>query len=106
MPGVSRVLGRINEGAITHFRCHTGHAYTEDALLSSIQQSSDETRAQTVTALEESAMLLEEMGARCQKDANASVVDEYFRRARRTKELVRGLQDILYKGRTALSDER
>ena len=48
-------------------------------------------------------MLLEEIGARCRQEANAAAADEFLRRARRAKKLVRGLQNLLHKGRTALT---
>ncbi|HWP86525.1 MAG TPA: chemotaxis protein CheB, partial [Burkholderiales bacterium] len=102
-PECNGVLGRIEEGVITRFRCHTGHAYTQEALLSSIQENSEETLAQTVTALEEGAMLLAEMGSRRRTEGNSSEAEEFFRKAERAKELVRGLQDVIYKGRTALT---
>jgi two-component system chemotaxis response regulator CheB len=102
-PECNGVLGRIEEGAVTRFRCHTGHAYTQEALLSSIQENSEETLAQTVTALEEGAMLLAEMGSRRRTEGNSSEAEEFFRKAERAKELVRGLQDVIYKGRTALT---
>jgi two-component system, chemotaxis family, protein-glutamate methylesterase/glutaminase len=102
-PECHGVLARIDEGPLTRYRCHTGHGYTQDALLSGIEETSDETLAQTVTALEEGAMLLEEIGARCRHEANTAAADDFLDRARRTKELVRGLQDLLHKGRTALT---
>ena len=48
-------------------------------------------------------MLLQEMGDRRRKEADPAAADDYFRQAARTKELVRALQDIVHKGRTALT---
>ena len=48
-------------------------------------------------------MLLEEIGARYRQEANAAAADNFLRGARHAKELVRGLQDLLHKARTALT---
>ena len=48
-------------------------------------------------------MLPAEMGSRRRTEGNANEAEEYFRTAERAKELVRGLQDVFYKGRTALT---
>ena len=47
-------------------------------------------------------MLLEEMASRSRKENKSDAADDYSRKAARAKELVRGLQDVIYKGRTAL----
>lgn len=102
-PECNGVLGRIDEGDLTRYRCHTGHAYTQEALLASIQHNSDETLAQTVTALEEGGMLLEEMAARARDEDDANTAEHYLHKARQAKQLVHDLRQILQKGRTVLT---
>jgi two-component system chemotaxis response regulator CheB len=102
-PECNGVLGMIHEGDGSRYRCHTGHAYTQEALLSGIQHNSDETLAQIVTALEESGMLLEEMAERCRSDRNATAAEHYLGKARQAKQLVQDLRQILQKGRTMLT---
>lgn len=50
-------LIQIIEGNITRFRCHTGHAFTLDALLSAITQSCETTLWNAVRVLQEAEML-------------------------------------------------
>lgn len=52
-------LVHIKEGKLSRFRCHTGHGFTEDALLEAIMQSTGETLWQVARGLQEGQMLLE-----------------------------------------------
>lgn len=54
-------LIQIMEGNITRFRCHTGHAFTLDALLSAITQSCEATLWNAVRVLQEAEMLIEHL---------------------------------------------
>jgi two-component system chemotaxis response regulator CheB len=60
-PECQGVLVEIKEGAHRRFRCHTGHAYSSSALLSSITDKIDESYWAVMRSLEEAAMLLEKM---------------------------------------------
>lgn len=44
------------------FRCHTGHAYTDSALLEGVMESTGEMLWQVIRSFEESLMLLNHMG--------------------------------------------
>jgi two-component system, chemotaxis family, protein-glutamate methylesterase/glutaminase len=98
-PECHGVLSRIKEGPSERFRCHTGHAYTQDALLVSMYLNRDETLSQAVTALEESAMLLEEIGTQLSKEHSADA-DYYFSRAKHTMALVNGVRELQKQGHT------
>jgi len=98
-PECHGVLGRIVEGPITRFRCHTGHAYTEEAFLAGAQHASDEALAEAVTALEESAMLLEEMATRQRKQGNNGEAENFFQRARHARRLVDTLRHVVMENR-------
>jgi two-component system chemotaxis response regulator CheB len=60
-PECQGVLVEIREGTLRRFRCHTGHAYSSSALLSSISDKVDESYWAVMRSLEEAAMLLEKM---------------------------------------------
>lgn len=53
---------RILEGRLSRYHCHTGHGFTEEALLNSVLQSTNEFVCQTTRGLQEAEMLLEHMG--------------------------------------------
>lgn len=54
-------LAQIREGGVSRFRCHTGHAYSSSALLSAISDTVESSLVETVRALEEGVLLLEDI---------------------------------------------
>ena len=57
-------LWEVNEGKVLRFRCHTGHAFTADALLNGSQQTLEETLWVALRMMEERKTLLGSMAAR------------------------------------------
>ena len=57
-------LWEVSEGRVLRFRCHTGHAFTADALLHSSQQSLEETLWVALRMMEERKNLLSSMAVR------------------------------------------
>lgn len=66
-PECHGALVRILEDKLVRFRCHTGHGYTEDALLQAIMQSAGEKLWQVTRGLQEGQMLLEHIGHHMQE---------------------------------------
>jgi two-component system, chemotaxis family, protein-glutamate methylesterase/glutaminase len=56
-PDCHGVLLQMEEGSLQRFRCHTGHAYTLDALLSVMDEKIEDTLWNAVRAIEERVML-------------------------------------------------
>ncbi|WP_019588506.1 chemotaxis protein CheB [Deinococcus apachensis] len=81
-PECGGVLVQIREGGFTRYRCHTGHAYTGDALLAAVTEHVEETLWQTMRTLEETTMLLENTGREFQANGNVRLARAYERRAR------------------------
>jgi two-component system chemotaxis response regulator CheB len=61
-PECHGALVRVVEGRMARFRCHTGHAYSDNALLESVMRHTGEQLWQVMRSLEEGVMLLKEMG--------------------------------------------
>jgi len=57
-------LWEVNEGNVLRFRCHTGHAYTADALLECSQHEMEETLWVALRMMEERKNLLTSMASR------------------------------------------
>ncbi|GAA4030933.1 chemotaxis protein CheB [Hymenobacter glaciei] len=57
-------LWEVNEGKVLRFRCHTGHAFTADVLLSSSQETLEETLWVALRMMEERKNLLGSMAMR------------------------------------------
>ncbi|WP_027483799.1 chemotaxis protein CheB [Deinococcus pimensis] len=104
-PECGGVLVQIKEGGFTRYRCHTGHAYTGDALLVSVTEHVEETLWQTMRTLEEATMLLENTGAELEESGNARLAEVYRARAREVEARTRTLFDAIARGET-LSAER
>jgi two-component system chemotaxis response regulator CheB len=60
-PECHGVLMRVPEGDRVRFRCHTGHAYSPESLLSAIAESTEAAIWNAIRALEESALLIDHM---------------------------------------------
>jgi two-component system, chemotaxis family, protein-glutamate methylesterase/glutaminase len=63
-PDCHGVLVRVDQGGIPRFRCHTGHAYALDSLLSAMTDSVESTLWSALRSVEESIMLLREASVR------------------------------------------
>lgn len=61
-PECKGALVKISEGKMSRFRCHTGHAYTDNSLLEAVMESTGEMLWQVIRSLEEGVMLLNHMG--------------------------------------------
>jgi two-component system chemotaxis response regulator CheB len=57
-PECHGVLLQILEGTALRFRCHTGHAYSLESLLSAVDDRIDEAMWNTIRALEEGGLLM------------------------------------------------
>lgn len=70
-PECHGVLYALRDGAATRFRCHTGHAYTLDALLTEVAEDIEAKLYQTQRAMEEGALLLRRMEERAAQAGDA-----------------------------------
>jgi two-component system chemotaxis response regulator CheB len=57
-PDCHGTLLNIKDEALLRFRCHTGHAFTAQSLLASLNESTEDTIWSAVRTLQEGAMLL------------------------------------------------
>jgi two-component system chemotaxis response regulator CheB len=81
-PECQGVLTQIVEGKLSRFRCHTGHGYTEDALLEAIMQTAGEKIWQATRALQETILLLEHMGQHIRERGDPERAEKFFEKAR------------------------
>jgi two-component system chemotaxis response regulator CheB len=61
-PDCQGVLTRIQEGRVLRFRCHTGHAFSANTLLSSVTESVEQQLWGALRAVDETVMLLNHLG--------------------------------------------
>lgn len=94
-PECGGVLVKLREDRITRFRCHTGHAYTASALLASITEHVDETLWRGMRALEESTMLLRDLGQEFREQGDAPNARIFEHKAREEEKRSRLLHDTV-----------
>ena len=80
-PECHGALRRITEGRLTRFRCHTGHGFTADALISGITHTTEEALWNATRALEEGVMLLDEMARQLEEQGQSDEAAHLTRRA-------------------------
>jgi two-component system chemotaxis response regulator CheB len=81
-PECHGALIRIEEGKQFRFRCHTGHGYTEDALLERAMQSTGEMIWQATRGLQEVEMLLKHIGQHIRDAGDPQQAESFFAKAR------------------------
>ncbi len=81
-PECHGVLVRIVEGKMSRFRCHTGHAYSDSALLEAVMETTGEMLWQVIRSFEESAMLLNHMGHHLREAGAIGRAEIFFAKAR------------------------
>jgi two-component system chemotaxis response regulator CheB len=80
-PECHGVLSAITEGGRTRYRCHTGHAFSADSLLSIISENIEQNFWNTIRSIEESVILLNHMGDHFAEQNQAHLAAIYFKKA-------------------------
>jgi two-component system, chemotaxis family, protein-glutamate methylesterase/glutaminase len=108
-PNCGGVLWEINNPDIRRFRCHTGHSFTESALLTSQSEKIEETLWISLRMFEERTNLLNSMA---QRDVSSKRKSPFAQRARETqvhiervKAMLRASQQNTWKRRVADVDK-
>ena len=80
-PECHGVLSAIKDGNIVRYRCHTGHAYSADSLLTSITENIEETLWSAIRGIEESTILLNNLGDYYADKNQPKLAALYFKKA-------------------------
>ena len=94
-PDCHGALTQLIEGKLIRYRCHTGHAYTASALLSEVTQSVESLLYQAMRGLEETQMLLQNLGAHFTTTRQPAVAQLFFRKAEETGQQARVVHDSI-----------
>lgn len=93
-PDCNGVLWEIDDGPLTRFRCHTGHAYTQNALSERQEELLERSMFDTLRSLREKAKMLRDLAAR--DDINC---DRYIRSAENCDEDAKNLETMILRRR-------
>jgi two-component system chemotaxis response regulator CheB len=104
-PECHGVLLQLNEGNIIRFRCHTGHAYSLNALLTEVTESIETSLWKTLRGIEESELLMNHIAEHLHKANDGEMAELFLQKSQETRkraELVR--QAVM--SNEALSEEK
>jgi two-component system chemotaxis response regulator CheB len=93
-PECHGTLVSIREGKIMRYRCHTGHAFTAGALLADVSRSVEDTLWSALRGLEETIMILEEMGKNFPENEDDG--KEFFAKAEEIRQRSAKLRNFLF----------
>ncbi len=96
-PHCNGVLWQIDDGPMTRFRCHTGHAYTMDSLSESQDRALDESLFNALRAHRGRAALIRQMADKSSGEEGRRRLEE---RAVRYEEDTQRLQNIIKSRKT------
>jgi two-component system chemotaxis response regulator CheB len=88
-------LWEIREGSILRYRCHVGHGYTAEALLSEQNGHVEDALWTALRALEENAALRRRMAERVKKGKLHHIVEHYTQQAHAVEEKANVLRRLL-----------
>jgi len=81
-PECHGVLSALKDGQRTRFRCHTGHAFSADALLATVTEQIEESLWSAIRGVEESVMLLNHLGDHFAEMNETPLAALYFQKAK------------------------
>lgn len=80
-PDCHGVLLAITDGDIIRYRCHTGHAHSADSLLATITEQIEDTLWNAIRGVEESILLLNNLGDHYADKNQPKLAALYFKKA-------------------------
>ena len=95
-PECNGMLVRLMEGKLVRFRCHTGHAFTASALLAELSISVEEKLWEAMKSMEETTMLLKDIGNHFKESGQASVGRVFLSKSRKEADRARIIHDSIF----------
>jgi two-component system chemotaxis response regulator CheB len=84
-PECHGVLLQVKEGSNMRFRCHTGHAYSLEALLAEFSERTEETLWSATRSLEETVLLMRRVAAQLSEHRHDQAAESLLAEAERTQ---------------------
>ena len=88
-PECHGVVSKIQDGNIRRYRCHTGHAFSADSLLSSLTANIEDGLYNALRGIEESIMLLTHLGDHYAEINEPKLAAVYFKKANEADQRVK-----------------
>jgi two-component system, chemotaxis family, protein-glutamate methylesterase/glutaminase len=104
-PECHGVLVQLQDGALTRFRCHTGHAYSLSTLLADVTQTLENSLWSTLRAMQESVLLLRHLAAQARDQQDSHLSQAAERQAGEVEQSARLIYDLLRRQETLSEDQ-
>jgi two-component system chemotaxis response regulator CheB len=95
-PECRGVLVMLREGKVVRFRCHTGHAFSADALLTANSEELEARLWDAVRAADEAVILLNRLGEEFARSGNTAAAERCFDEAREAHERSRPVRETAF----------
>ncbi|QRR03256.1 chemotaxis protein CheB [Dyadobacter sandarakinus] len=105
-PECHGALVQLTDGEIIRFRCHTGHAYTINALLSEVSTNIEGILTQAMQSLEESTMLLIRLGEHFDSKKMSDIARVFYDKASQVQKQSRNVYDAVQSQQIISADIR
>jgi two-component system chemotaxis response regulator CheB len=89
-------LWEIKENGVRRYRCHVGHAFTEDGLLSSMENSTETALWTALRIIEERKNLLRRIADKEKNEGGKNTVAAHNKRAEELELQIRNLKRVLF----------
>ncbi|MBW3128048.1 chemotaxis protein CheB [Hymenobacter profundi] len=103
-PECHGALTQLIEGKLIRYRCHTGHAYTANALLGEVTQTVEGFLYQAMRGLEEAHMLLQALGEHFTQERQQQVATLFFQKAEVASSQARHMHEAIVKHESLSGD--
>jgi two-component system, chemotaxis family, protein-glutamate methylesterase/glutaminase len=87
-PDCHGVLFELKDGKRSRFRCHTGHAFSSDSLLTTVTEKIEDSLWNAIRGIEESVMLLNHMGEHFANLNETHLATLYFKKAHEAQDRI------------------
>jgi two-component system chemotaxis response regulator CheB len=104
-PECHGILLRMKTGGGLRYRCHTGHAYTADALLSELTESVEGVLWNAVRSVQESSLLMQHIAAHVRESGHPDLAGRYDRKAAEAGERAELVRRVVM-GHETVSEEK
>jgi two-component system chemotaxis response regulator CheB len=94
-PECHGVLSALTDGNIKRFRCHTGHAYSADSLLTTVTENIENSLYDVIRGVEESVMLLNHLGDHFAEVNQPKLAALYFKKANNAEQRAQSVRQIV-----------
>jgi two-component system chemotaxis response regulator CheB len=96
-PDCGGVMWEVQDGDITRYRCHVGHAYTEEMMGLAVDENLTRALTSALRGFDERIALLEKMERDAQRRGHNQLAENWHDKAREYREEARIIRDALHR---------